>query len=1321
MDSALAAFIDQFIALGVEAGWTLGDIETRLQAITGLDLSLDTVPILNNLDEISNKAAEAGDHIVQDLSYDVETTTDNQQNQSTYEDIGFTETFTPNQQKFDSYVLETMSNGQTIPKQVTAIYTGVTKHVNAAPVQETAESNVQSTAVRVKNAHKSAGGNVSKKNQSSASPRKSSGGGGGGGGGGSKRTAKKPSQETERYHEVNEKLDDVSNKLDRLGKAKDRAFGGKHVAAIQAEIEALKEESKLLDEKFKETKEYFDQDAAALNAYGAIYDSAGRITNYNQIIENSVAKYNAGSIDDEEYDHIKDALSKYEETLNQMEDLTEERAENARKILDAQFEKVEYSIEVKIKVNDETNKIIDWQMSQLEDQKFASLDRILLFDQQVAAANQRWMIYMNGVTDLLTAAGATQEQIQAYLNGDVEAIANLDNLTQQVIDDLGEQIDGLREEQLKLIELQKSIYEELNTLQEEYNEEFERTLSQYDQAKEKIEFFQNAIDVIGKDNAGISADLLKSLRRGQIEIQYGNIKSLQSQLKMNETWLHDTQEALKTASDTERTALEDLEHNLMDKVADIKSNIYSIGSELIDGLKEDFEANIDAMFEEFEKKLSGMYDSFNDLSEAFDQAKTLKEQYIPAYQKLYELSKLNRQLNKDISETDSIRGKQKLRELQEEIVALQAEGVELSEYDLKNMQNKYDLRLAEIALEESQNAKNTVRLTRDASGNYSYIYTANAKNIDEAEQKYEDALFKMQEENENYLNELSELYIQIQTEMNEKLVEAAKAGKSDAELDAIREYYLNRLGYVNSQMNNALGNNSELYNKDYQSYKNSLQSKIAASRTFTKDFKDTVLGGVLSTYSSLGDYSRDLVDKLGSAQSGTGLLGQISNSIKELNASYETILSEVSGQTVKLGEVVQGTYDQNGQAIISFADLAKVSLADVLQVTADNIEKTEQFGEEAQRGYQKAANEVSKATQIIIQKLQQMTADTIKAQTAHEALLRALERKIVDPNNVVTTTQVNVTKNVTTTEFSSSSDGGNGGGDGTGGYGNQPSTTNPTSDPNKNNNSSNVSNSKAQTSAYNKYGADWTNDYSKTGGSVENKKIKSGYSSNAVYHWKEYEDGTEVSGTRERHSFVYSKVDTTTGKYFKQKSFYTQIYCSKCKRHMEIKHTSADIDKNKTHGAFFGDPNNKNSLISGVQGTSEANARNYVKRNYPSYEILKSYDTGGYTGVWGTDGKLAMLHEKELVLNKQDTKNMLATVDFVRQLSDIVDLQALSQKFNNAVVAPAFSNSSLSQNNSNMTQEIHIDASFPGVTAREEIEQAFNDLALQAAQYVNKY
>jgi TP901 family phage tail tape measure protein len=49
-----------------------------------------------------------------------------------------------------------------------------------------------------------------------------------------------------------------------------------------------------------------------------------------------------------------------------------------------------------------------------------------------------------------------------------------------------------------------------------------------------------------------------------------------------------------------------------------------------------------------------------------------------------------------------------------------------------------------------------------------------------------------------------------------------------------------------------------------------------------------------------------------------------------------------------------------------------------------------------------------------------------------------------------------------------------------------------------------------------------------------------------------------------------------------------------------------------------------------------------------------SFDTGGYTGSGFTDGKLAILHQKELVLNQVDTSNILKAVNLVRNLPKLI-------------------------------------------------------------------
>jgi hypothetical protein len=49
------------------------------------------------------------------------------------------------------------------------------------------------------------------------------------------------------------------------------------------------------------------------------------------------------------------------------------------------------------------------------------------------------------------------------------------------------------------------------------------------------------------------------------------------------------------------------------------------------------------------------------------------------------------------------------------------------------LRGQYELRLAQIALEEAQNAKTQVIRRRDEEGNYGYIYTADQETVGNAE------------------------------------------------------------------------------------------------------------------------------------------------------------------------------------------------------------------------------------------------------------------------------------------------------------------------------------------------------------------------------------------------------------------------------------------------------------------------------------------------------------------------------------------------------------------------------------------------------------
>lgn len=110
---------------------------------------------------------------------------------------------------------------------------------------------------------------------------------------------------------------------------------------------------------------------------------------------------------------------------------------------------------------------------------------------------------------------------------------------------------------------------------------------------------------------------------------------------------------------------------------------------------------------------------------------------------------------------------------------------------------------------------------------------------------------------------------------------------------------------------------------------------------------------------------------------------------------------------------------------------------------------------------------------------------------------------------------------------------------------------------------------------------------------------------------------------------------------------------------------------------------------------------------------ISGYDTGGYTGDWNNDdGKLAILHKKELVLKDTDTENLLSAVEVVRNISDILDnldnnfmnrISNLLPNFNMFDNMPDFQRQEVDQN-------VHIDANFPNVKNSSEIEDALNNL-----------
>ena len=106
------------------------------------------------------------------------------------------------------------------------------------------------------------------------------------------------------------------------------------------------------------------------------------------------------------------------------------------------------------------------------------------------------------------------------------------------------------------------------------------------------------------------------------------------------------------------------------------------------------------------------------------------------------------------------------------------------------------------------------------------------------------------------------------------------------------------------------------------------------------------------------------------------------------------------------------------------------------------------------------------------------------------------------------------------------------------------------------------------------------------------------------------------------------------------------------------------------------------------------------------------FKSGGYTGDWsktggldGIGGKAAILHQKEMVLNAQDTENMLKAVEMVRDYTDLLNKPLPTSSLNTSET---------------IEQTVNINADFSGVRNSSEIETAFENLVNKAIQYTRK-
>lgn len=641
---------------------------------------------------------------------------------------------------------------------------------------------------------------------------------------------------------------------------------------------------------------------------------------------------------------------------------------------------------------------------------------------------------------------------------------------------------------------------------------------------------------------------------------------------------------------------------------------------------------------------------FNELEKSLANIKSLADIWLDDTNKTYETNKMLRDINKAIENTDNKAAKDRYNAFANDIKALQNKK-DLTKGELELAQSRYKVLQAQIALEEAQNAKSIVRLRRDNEGNFGYIYTADENKIADAEQKAADA------ENESYNKR-----VQMSRDNSEKILK-------------INQDHLDRV--------------KDLWNK----YR---EGEIPDEETFQR-----LLAEEDETFALAKEgYQRNLILALGNPDDPASIYGtraenekrtldivqqcneKEDKAIKEHQNNIQDSFDKTNARVQELTDKFIGQDGENLEQATKDVDAANEELAKQLGDENSGVIGAVKNAASAAAGLTTAWNNQLSAVMGLREYYEKELIPTIQDAIEKQQKLNKLntEEESPPPTTPDNTPQF-YTYNSATGEYQAQ---------GTMGKYISSTTTYDSSEiPDFN-----LPSGKTGTNL---------------GAEVKAAKEAAKEVDTEAKGYKELHNlGVQVEYANKNGTWKNTLISSNTPITLVTKGFSLDTFASigqdeifyKCKidgQEYYVKGTDTLIGTNGQR------------QISYIDGSVPL----FQKIDYAKYG-LTPLDTGGYTGQWGPSGKLAVLHQKEIVLNADDTRNFLQAVDILRSIVSVIDLGTMQ------AMADTMVSSSINSANNSLNQNVTIHAEFPNAVNHTEIEQAFDNLVNKASQYANR-
>lgn len=691
-------------------------------------------------------------------------------------------------------------------------------------------------------------------------------------------TAKELQKVAERYHEITREIQYYQKLLDKLADSKDKLYGKAKIDNINQEIEANK---KLIDLQSQLYNLILANVAVDRQEVQKQFGGQAIFNKDTLEIDNYTTLYNKATTDKQ-----REALEQYEETLDKLKEQEKALIDLKNTIQELHYEKLTYEVEVKIQLDENDTKKLEYYFDKLSDNIYKAAEALG---------------YLQGQFDPVISQLGTYENFYGQLNN---AYSNGEISQENYIEGLQDVYDNTLDNLNALQDLNKEMLEYYGNTIDLANDELSKYTDHMEHLTNVLDHYRSIITLLGKDK---DYDKVLSVLNGTAQTKKNNFDTSKQWYESLKRERDAAAAALASSTDeAEREVLQKNYDAILAAFDEAEEDMLSKAEEYGEALKEILTTKMEQAADEMNKQLSTTKVSINGnnfnisgwdaLNDALDRMSSYQDEYLTKTNQIYEMNKLLNNVNQAIDKTNNQAAKNRYQQFTKEIEQLKDKD-KLSQLELEIAQAKYKVLEAQIALEEAQNAKSTVRLQRDNEGNFGYVYTADQEKVNDAQQALADAENDLYNIRLNATNKYGQQKLQYEKELAEKLAELDQKAAEDA---VYRETtYQQERALVIQQYTDLITTAGNLYAKAQEEDSRVVQDAWVNSFDIIKDNSNSWKDTITENTNIINDTFKEWQDSMDEISKIVGDdLKDTQQKVKDVTDESDKLYQEVSNKVI---------------------------------------------------------------------------------------------------------------------------------------------------------------------------------------------------------------------------------------------------------------------------------------------------------------------------------------------------------------------------------------------------------------------------------------